>query len=318
MAEVNIDPRYGPIYSEIIAESENFMAHSAGYGFKDSPVGNLVTDAMRSATGTQIALDVDGWIAQPIFASPLSGADIFQAVPYGYDAESGYGYKIVTFSLTGYLLKSALEYAIHESLSDGSFNVQVSNMEIKYDSRKPLGQKISLMKIGGQPYALFSGYSITMSDGLARFLYLAGLSMVNPQPTGLVEYEVVKDYVVAHSPLNYVAEGRIQDTFETSVATNQIDQVPVQFTLLQNYPNPFNPETTILFQLGQADRVSVRIFNTVGQLVKTLVDGHKSRGTYTIKWNSKDETGTDVASGVYFYQLKTKDAVEQKKMLLIR
>ena len=316
--EVNADPRYGSLYTDIIAESNNYMHHNAASGYKDSPLGNLVTDAMRSVTGTDIALDVDAWIAQPIFPSKLSGADIFQSIPYGYDEESGYGFKLVTFSLVGYMLKTALEFAIHESLTDGSYNIQVSNMQVIYDSREPMGQKIKTMNIDGQAMFSLTSYSVTMTDGLAQFLYLAGLSMITPVETGLVEYDVVRDYIIANSPLNYTVEGRVEDTYETAVPTKETNHVPAQFSLLQNYPNPFNPETTIIYQLNKELKVSLKIYNTVGQLIKTLVDETQAGGIHTINWDGKDELGKNVASGVYLYQLKAENSNENRKMLLVR
>jgi 5'-nucleotidase / UDP-sugar diphosphatase len=318
VAEVNADPKYGSLYTEIIAESNNYMHHNAGTGYKDSPLGNLVTDAMRDATGTDIALDVDAWIAQPIFPSKLSGADIFQSIPYGYDEESGYGFKVVTFTLVGYMLKTALEFALHESLTSGDYNIQVSNMQIVYDSREDLGFKIKSMTVGGQPYFSLTTYSVTMTDGLARFLYLAGLSMVVPTETEFVEYKVVRDYVIANSPLNYTTEGRVEDTFQTSVTTKRTEQLPSQFSLLQNYPNPFNPETTILYHLNKGVKVSLKIYNTVGQLIKTLVDETQASGIHSINWDGKNEFGGEVASGVYLYQLKSKNSSEKRKMLLVR
>ena len=318
VAEVDADPKYGPLYTEIIAESNNYMHHNAGTGYKDSPLGNLVTDAMRSVTETDIALDVDAWIAQPIFPSKLSGADIFQSIPYGYDEESGYGFKIVTFTLVGYMLKTALEFALHEALTSGDYNVQVSNMQIVYDSREDLGFKIKSMTIGGQPYFSLTTYSVTMTDGLARFLYLAGLSMVVPVETDFVEYEVVRDYIIANSPIDYSTEGRVEDTYETAVPTKKIARVPAQFSLLQNYPNPFNPETTILYQLNKGTMVTLKIYNTVGQLIKTLVEKTQAGGIHSINWDGRDEFGMDVASGVYLYQLKSENASEKRKMLLVR
>ncbi|MBC8182959.1 5'-nucleotidase C-terminal domain-containing protein [candidate division KSB1 bacterium] len=318
VSEVNADPKYGSLYTEIIAESNNYMHHNAGTGYKDSPLGNLVTDAMRSVTETDIALDVDAWIAQPIYPSKLSGADIFQSIPYGYDEESGYGFKIVTFTLVGYMLKTALEFALHESLTSGDYNIQVSNMQVIYDSREDLGFKIKSMTIGGQPYFSLTTYSVTMSDGLARFLYLAGLSMVVPVETEYVEYDVVRDYIIANSPLNYTTEGRVEDTYETAVPTRQEDRVPSKISLLQNYPNPFNPETTILYQLNKETKVSLKIYNTVGQLIKTLVEKTQAGGIHTINWDGKDELGRDVTSGVYLYQLKSENSSENRKMLLVR
>jgi len=100
---------------------------------------------------------------------------------------------------------------------------------------------------------------------------------------------------------------------------------PEEFELSQNYPNPFNPATAIPFQAGSREQVagtpirtSLIIYNILGQKVRTLVDEEKLPGSYNIIWDGRDDSGKEVSSGIYFYQLKTKDYTETKKMVLVR
>jgi hypothetical protein len=95
---------------------------------------------------------------------------------------------------------------------------------------------------------------------------------------------------------------------------------PTRYALYQNYPNPFNPETQIKYSVSGdgLTHVSLRIYNVVGQLVKTLVDEEQMPGEYTHTWNGKDEKNQDVASGMYFYKLRVSDFSETKKMVLLR
>lgn len=95
-------------------------------------------------------------------------------------------------------------------------------------------------------------------------------------------------------------------------------EVPREFTLHQNFPNPFNPETTIRYELRSPSQVKLEVYNLVGQLVRTLVDGKMPAGGYTIKWTGDDNRGRPVSTGVYFLKLKTADFAEVKKMALIR
>jgi hypothetical protein len=92
------------------------------------------------------------------------------------------------------------------------------------------------------------------------------------------------------------------------------------FSLSDNYPNPFNPETKIRYTVdnGKARPVVLRVYNVLGQTVKTLVDEPKARGIYEVTWDGRDESGDEVASGVYFYKLEAGDFVQTKKMVLIR
>jgi len=68
----------------------------------------------------------------------------------------------------------------------------------------------------------------------------------------------------------------------------------------QNYPNPFNPNTNFSFYLPRAMPVSLRIYNVLGQTVRVLVEGHREAGAHTVLWDSRNDAGETVASGVYF------------------
>jgi hypothetical protein len=101
-------------------------------------------------------------------------------------------------------------------------------------------------------------------------------------------------------------------------------RLPVDFRLAQNYPNPFNPSTTIEFEIvaySQCELMvttSLRIYNVLGQSIKTLVNETKSPGVYHVVWDGTDESGDRVSSGVYLYQLKAGDHKETKKMVLMK
>ncbi|MEN8005809.1 MAG: FlgD immunoglobulin-like domain containing protein [Candidatus Krumholzibacteriota bacterium] len=94
--------------------------------------------------------------------------------------------------------------------------------------------------------------------------------------------------------------------------------VPRITTLAQNYPNPFNPQTWIDFSLPSAQKVSLRIYDERGRLVRTLVDGMAPEGDNQVRWDGKDNGGRGVASGVYHYVLKSNSGDLRHKMTLIR
>jgi hypothetical protein len=97
------------------------------------------------------------------------------------------------------------------------------------------------------------------------------------------------------------------------VAVETRTSLPQSFSLDQNYPNPFNPSTTIRFEIVQRSAVKLKIFNVLGQLLTTLVDEQRNGGAYSVEWNA-----TEVASGVYFYQLQAGEFVQTKKMIFLR
>lgn len=104
----------------------------------------------------------------------------------------------------------------------------------------------------------------------------------------------------------------------TSVEQSESEAIPQQFSLNQNYPNPFNPATKIAYALPRPSRVSLKIYNMNGQVIRTLIDENAEAGEYEITWNGKSDEGKKVASGVYFYKLESPDRIFTKKLLLIR
>jgi hypothetical protein len=97
------------------------------------------------------------------------------------------------------------------------------------------------------------------------------------------------------------------------------NNLPLEFELAQNYPNPFNPTTTIPFTLNKAEEVSLAVYNVNGELIRTLVNNRTyAQGKFTETWDGTDNTGAQVASGVYLYQLKAGKQVESRKMLLVK
>ena len=93
---------------------------------------------------------------------------------------------------------------------------------------------------------------------------------------------------------------------------------PDEFKLYQNYPNPFSSQTTFQYDVAEATSVKIYIYNTLGQLVKTIDRGDNGIGTHTVEWDGKNDDGDTLSSGVYFYQLRTKDFNKTMKMLLVK
>jgi hypothetical protein len=90
------------------------------------------------------------------------------------------------------------------------------------------------------------------------------------------------------------------------------------YYLDQNYPNPFNPVTEISFTVGKAGNYEIAVYNLLGQKVHVLESARMTAGSYTVMWDGKDKRGIQVASGLYFYQLKGEDVMLTRKMMLIR
>jgi len=87
----------------------------------------------------------------------------------------------------------------------------------------------------------------------------------------------------------------------------------LEFTLDQNFPNPFNPNTLIKYSIPKSSQVSLKIFNTLGQEMESLVNEEKQAGTYEVNWNA-----SNLQSGVYFYRIQAGSFIETKKMILLK
>jgi len=104
----------------------------------------------------------------------------------------------------------------------------------------------------------------------------------------------------------------------------QTSEIPTTFGLDQNYPNPFNPSTNIKYQIPSTGRVNLSIYNILGQRIATLKDEVQSVGYYNVIWDGRNDFGSQIASGVYFYRIEAKpvDGGEAftsiKKMLFLK
>ena len=109
----------------------------------------------------------------------------------------------------------------------------------------------------------------------------------------------------------------VQDTFKVEVGGVGITNISSEvegYDLSQNYPNPFNPSTTITFSIPKSEEVTLRIYNSLGQIVETVIDGDNlSAGKYRV-----DFSGENLTSGIYYYTIASGTFSETKKMLLIK
>ncbi|MCC6865121.1 MAG: Omp28-related outer membrane protein [Ignavibacteria bacterium] len=113
--------------------------------------------------------------------------------------------------------------------------------------------------------------------------------------------------------LSEVGQGVVKNVSDLVGIIQTGNEVPASFDLEQNYPNPFNPTTNIKFSLPKDGNVSLKIFNSTGQLISTYAEGFMKAGTY-----NADFDGSNLSSGIYFYTLTTSDFTSTKKMMLVK
>jgi hypothetical protein len=117
------------------------------------------------------------------------------------------------------------------------------------------------------------------------------------------------------TPCRVGLEAWVYHTIDVDVTTsvNEIEGLPTAYVLRQNYPNPFNPSTTIKFGIPREEFVTLKVYNMLGQEVKTLVNDVRQIGTYEVTFDA-----ADLPSGVYFYKLSAGNYLNTKKMLLLK
>ena len=106
--------------------------------------------------------------------------------------------------------------------------------------------------------------------------------------------------------------------YVSSTTQEILSQLPETFALHQNYPNPFNPTTTIGFEVPIPSQVSLKIYNLMGQEIKTLTNQWLPTGSHRLIWNGKNRQGIPVSAGVYIYRLQSQDFQKTRKMVLLK
>lgn len=128
-----------------------------------------------------------------------------------------------------------------------------------------------------------------------------------------------KIYVLGGENANGEVVPQIEVLDSGLVDVREEENLNKEFVLHQNYPNPFNPETVIEFSVDQSRQISIDVFNSLGQRITTLYKKYTIPGSYSVKWNGRDESGKTVSSGIYFYRLSDdRQNYLTRKMILLK
>ena len=237
----------------------------------------------------------------------------------GFDQNNNMG-SMILYNCTGYNNQTA-NYRIQRAI-DPEQVVIVKNC-LSYDGLAQLGD-FAIQETN----SWFPAFEVTADDFLSLDTDLA--SAARQADGSLPDIDLLhlaegSDLIDAGVDLGFPFNGLAPDlgAFETDF-TNSINEykytMPGDFQLLQNYPNPFNPTTHISYILAKPEKVTLIIFNSVGQKVATLVDGEmRETGLNTAIWNGRNKNGMIVPAGVYFYRLELRNLIiSTRKMLFIK
>ncbi len=219
------DPRFGAVFTEKVAYAPETIKKTwpLNGARRDTGVGNLVADAMLAGVQgagmpATIALEASGYTASPIYNGKVTGNDILRAIPYGYDPASGLGFKVHSMLLAGAQLLAGLEYSVSLVEYTNDLCLQPSGLTFAYDSSKPAAPLGSLSRIdaasvmiGGVPVDPNAVYWVVVNEQLYNMLVSLGMTPFGHVETGLLEYNLVKDYVAAKGTVRSVSQGRVVD-----------------------------------------------------------------------------------------------------------
>jgi len=320
LAKVNhliteIESTYGPVYSQKICQAtddfEETIPNLTDPGPHDTPIGNLVTDAFRWKTNTQIAIEVGGSTAQPLYKGPLVAADIFRVFGSGFNEVNGLGFRIIKFDILGADLRSGVSYCLSTLPYTDEYYPQVSGMDFTYDISLPPDQRLTSISVNGAPLDDSHYYSVTGNEYL--YAILTTQFGIVPQNVYLyndsTEYQVLQDYITS------VIGPVISPYHRTAPKTiaNNLTNIPHSMNLSQNFPNPFNPSTTIKCSIASDGYYNLKVFNTLGEEVYTIINGYLKQGEYNYSFNARN-----LPSGVYIYRLTGDNVNLSRKMLLLK
>ena len=210
---------------------------------------------------------------------------------------------IISFTFA-FVLTNAL---VAQSVYELPFAPMDNTIDLAVENTAWIQVKQVKVKVEGQPDWISFNSAETIIDGLSK----------GEEKIASFVFSVDKKAPVKkEQKLTFVITGPNNQSWTKEITVTVA--APERFELFQNYPNPFNPVTTISYQLTTISRVTLKVYNLLGQEVVTLVDAEKEAGYHQEIWNA-----SSVASGTYVYRLVTKDqtgkdVVAQKRMVVVK
>lgn len=194
----------------------------------------------------------------------------------------------------------------------------IIGMQLEFNGIENIGQSIVIQTELGQAYYYHNAAILKtlFYDRAGNIALEQGQNYIGTIPVQLTKPEnlIVTKIVLINDKLEKIKNIGVNVTTVTDVET----ELPVEYSLSQNYPNPFNPSTTIEFSLKQRGDVTIKIYNMLGQEVRTLYADQLESGNHRVVWDGMNNQGMMMSSGTYIYKMISGDFVQSKKMLLIK
>ena len=206
---------YGDLFKTTLGTTEQPLANTfePGSSRRDTPLGNLIADAYRNYTKTEIALTSLAMLSDAIPAGPIIGLDVFRAVGYGYDPATGLGYRLATCRISGDSLLTALKLVLAVGGYAEALLPQTSGLTFAYNGKAEAAEGIVLRSlfVNGRPLDLSRSYTLTSSeyvfDLIGKFVKLEDLVIL----PGSNEYTVLKQEIERQRTVRSLSWGRVVD-----------------------------------------------------------------------------------------------------------
>ncbi len=331
------------IFTEVLAGVYDITASAAGYVGQTQSVtvvGTVLTSVNFTLAESNILIS-DGFESYPDFA--------LEAAPWTLidgDLSPTYGFQGVSFENTG----APMAYIV--------FNPAMTTPPLEEDANAAhTGTKYMAcfasttpdnndwmitpsFTLGDSGSFNFWGKSVMDDYGLERFNVLVSNGSTNPNDFTSISGGTYVQAPITWTQYSYSLDDYANQTIRVAIqcvssdafifmvddveidapggTPNQPEIAPAVSQLIGNYPNPFNPETRITFSTKDNGPVSIDIYNVKGQKVRSLLNENREAGNHSVVWNGKDDNGKNVASGVFFYRMKSGKYSSTKKMILMK
>ncbi len=233
----------------------------------------------------------------------------------------------VSFNLTNGNLLDGYYTLGSKNINDSPLPVMLSSFVTSTEDGKVILRWVTESETDNDAFILDRGTDVNNFHQIAQ---IEGHGTTNERNTYAYEDQFVSNGITYYYRLSERdINGKVNQLAIVSATPNSTgaelekrDPISTRFQLFGNYPNPFNPETTIKFEVpvlsSGLNNVNLSVFNSLGQLVKTLYNGPLAGGVYEMKWDGTNDNGVQQPSGVYLLHLNSGHLTQTRKMILIR
>lgn len=312
--KAGIEQRFPGIWGPAIATAVDDIEEvfDAATPERDTPAGNLVTDAYLAASpDADIAITALGLIADKLYRGPVVPADVFRIVSYGFDEATRKGLRLYTCSITGMELLKGLEVGVGELDAGDDFVIQVGGLRFDYYGTRQSGMRVDYgtVLVNGVPVDPTTTYTLVTNEAIIGLLGGYGVTVSDITP-GVFEYDAVLAHITSRGTLAAQVDGRMRDL---GVITDvQTVSQPIALDL-RCTPQPVVDAATIGFTLEQAGAARIALHDLLGRCVAVPVDGWYDRGSHQAVLGT-----SSLPAGMYLLQLTSGGQHSVRRLAIVR